>query len=147
MLIHITFCRYGFCGGFWRSVWGRYGLNWSLVCANSYNIWSVWVLWCFLEVSMRSVWGWYGLNWSLVYANPFNIWSVWLKLILDIGFYITFSWYGLFVVFWRSVWGWYGLNWCLVYVNSYNVWSVWVLCCFLEVGMWSVWLELILRIC
>ena len=40
MLIHITFGRYGFCAVFWRSVWGRYGMNWSLVYANSYNIWS-----------------------------------------------------------------------------------------------------------
>ena len=46
----------GFCAVFWRSVWGRYGLNWSLVYPDSYNIWSVWVFWCFLEVGMRSVW-------------------------------------------------------------------------------------------
>ena len=53
MVIHITFGRYGFCAVFWRLVWGRYGSNWSLVYANTYNIWLVWVLCCFLEVGMR----------------------------------------------------------------------------------------------
>ena len=56
---------------FWRSVWGRYGLNLSLVYANSYKIWSVWVFCCFLEVGMS-------LNLSLVYANSYNIWLVWV---------------------------------------------------------------------